>query len=447
MRKQLSKILKEKNFLSLSSSVSVAALGLISFMLLTRGLPKEKFGDWVLYVTIATFFDLLRFGLTSTALVRFASGRTEDVKRVFMGTSYKIGLRLVVAVSLILWPIYIVISHFDVQINNGYRLFLLWYPLLALLNLSWNNSVSYFQAEQKFKHILFIRLLNIGSFVLFLLLNNFILKLGLMAIVIAHLVSNLLPSILVFAKKWDGLFYMKRSTKESQKEMINFGKFSMGTLIGSSLLRSADTFIIGLSPFLGSVGIAQYAIPLKLTDMLGIPLRSFTITAYPKMSAKSHQNDIPGLKKIFYGYSGVVTALFIPVAILGFIFAEELVWFLGGNEYADSLTLLANIFRIFALYSILLPIDRFTGVALDSINKPKFNFYKVIIMASANIVGDLIAVFVFESLEAVAIVTVVFTLIGILAGYYYLNKEIKIEFKRIFTESISLVKNIKNSIL
>ena len=76
--------------------------------------------------------------------------------------------------------------------------------------------------------------------------------------------------------------------KETTKELIDFGKYSMGTLIGSSLLKSADTFIIGLSPVLGSAGIAMYAIPLKLTDLLGIPLRSFAMTAYPRMSKKMH---------------------------------------------------------------------------------------------------------------------------------------------------------------
>jgi O-antigen/teichoic acid export membrane protein len=440
------KLAREKNILSLSTSMVVAALGLISFMILTRSLGKELFGDWVLYVTIATFFDLLRFGLTSNALVRFASGGDTEKNKSYMGASYKIGLWLVIALAALLWPAYGLLSAFDVTINNGYKLFLLWYPVLALLNLSWNNSVSLFQAEQRFKLILYIRLMNIGSFVVFLFVNYLWLHWGLFEIVLAHLVSNLLPSILVFTKRWDGLTYIKRASKEATREILNFGRFSMGTLIGSSLLRSADTIIIGLSPILGSVGIAQYAIPLKLTDLMGIPLRSFSITAYPKMSKKSHEGDIDGLKKIFYGYSSVVTLMFIPVAVLGFIFAEPLVLFLGGSEYIDSLPLMASVFRIFALYSILLPIDRFTGVALDSINKPRFNFNKVMIMAGANIVGDFIAVFVFQSLEAVAAVTVFFTLIGIVVGYYFLNREIAINTKSLFTEGLAFFKNLKKHI-
>lgn len=443
MVKSLSKIVREKNVLALATSLLSASLGLVSFMLLTRSLEKSLFGDWVLFTTLATFTDLLRFGLTSTALVRFSSTDDDEKRRAYMGTSYKIGLYAVGVVTFVLWVSLAIIHSLEFSINNGYLLFLTWYPFLALFNLSWNNSVSYFQAVQNFKLILYLRVLSLGSFLLFLVANYVWFRFGLFEIMIAFLGVNLLPSVMVFYKKWDGLKYIMKATPTTTKEMLSFGKFSMGTLVGSSLLRSADTIIIGLSPLLGSVGIAQYAIPLKLTDLLGIPLRSFGITAYPKMSKKSLQGDLEGLKKIFSAYSGAVTLLFIPVAILCFIFAEQLVWWLGGNEYKDSLPLLANIFRIFTFYSVLLPIDRFTGVALDSINKPKFNFYKVIVMASANIVGDLIAVFYFQSLEAVALVTVLFTIIGIVAGYGYLSRFVPVSFKEVLTEGIGFFKNIK----
>ncbi len=444
MSGSIKEILYEKNILSLVTSLTGAILGLVSFMLLTRGLEQKMFGDWVLFITLSTFFDLLRFGLTSTALVRFLSGGNKENNKIYQGTSYKIGLAIVFVLILIFVLLKLVIHKFDFVVNNGYLLFFSYYPVLAFLNLSWNNATSYFQAKQKFNLILLLRVLNIGTFVIFLIINNLFLNCKLETIIYVFLGSNLLPSLLSAIMKWDGLFFMGKATKSSVQEMLSFGKFSMGTLVGSSLLKSADTIIIGLSPILGSAGVAQYAIPLKLTDLLGIPLRSFTVTAFPKMANRSLNNDLNGVKTIFYGYSGTVTILFIPMAILGFVFAEHIVLFLGGNEFKESLPLLTNIFRIFSLYSILLPIDRFTGVALDSINKPKLNFYKVVVMTLANIVGDFIAVFVFKSLEVVAIVTVLFTFIGIVLGYYYLNKEIKIEARNFLYEGIAFFKSLKS---
>lgn len=446
MIQKLRKIGKEKNISSLLSNVSIAFLGLLSFMLLTRQLPKELFGDWVLFITLATFFDLLRFGLTRTSVVRLLAGVEKREYKRLLGSSYRINLILLALITILCWVLLLVFNLIELRINNGYELFLIWYPILATVNLGWNSASALFQAEQKFNRMMLVRFSNIGLFVLFLFLNGLFFKLGLLEIILVNIAANFISSLWCSIKSWDGLLYVKHADRTTEKELISFGKYSMGTLIGSSLLKSADTLIIGFSPVLGSAGIAMYAIPLKLTDLLGIPLRSFTMTAYPLMSKKSIQGDFDGVRKTFYTYSGAITLLFIPVAIFCYIFAEELILFLGGEEYKEALPLLTVIFRIFTVYTLLLPIDRFTGVLLDSINKPHLNLYKVIFMTIANIVVDVFAVFVFESLIVVAIGTVLFTLLGIFLGFYFLRKELQIQIRHIIPEGIFFFKNLKTYI-
>ena len=443
MFKRLKNITKEKNISSLMTNMVVAALGLLSFMLLTRQLSKEDFGDWVLFITLATFVDLLRFGLTRTSVVRLLAGTNREGYKKFLGASYKINLILLSLIFLVCWSVFGITKGFEIEINNGYRLFFTWYPILAVFNLGWNNASALFQAEQNFKRMMYVRLSNTGLFVVFLVINGLYLKLGLLQIVWVNLGVNFISSTWCSLKMWDGLLYLKHANRAVEKELISFGKYSMGTLIGSSLLKSADTLIIGLSPVLGSAGIAMYAIPLKLTDLIGIPLRSFTMTAYPRMSKKSIEGDLEGVRKTFYGYSGAITLLFVPVAIVCFIFAEYFILFLGGQEYADSMPLLVDVFRVFSIYMILLPVDRFTGVLLDSINRPKLNLYKVIFMTTANVVIDLIAVFAFKSLVAVAMGTVFFTLMGIVLGFYFLRKEIQIQSRKILPEGIFFFRNVK----
>lgn len=442
----IKKVLYEKNMSSLISNVSVAAAGLASFMLLARQLDKAAFGDWVLYVALASFLDLLRFGLTRTSAVRLLSGADEGQQRAIIGTSFRINVWLLAAVVAVCWPLAFWAQQSDAGISRGYILFLQWYPVLALVNMGWNNAQSLFQAKQQFKRMMYVRLLATGTFVAFLIVNGLWLHWGLIEILYAHLVCNLLSSTWTALAKWDGMLYLGKATKALQKELIDFGKYSMGTLIGSSLLRSADTFIIGLSPILGSTAVAIYAIPLKLTDLLGIPLRSFTMTAYPRMAQRHNEDDAEGVRKIFYGYTGAVTLLFIPVAVLCFVLAEPLVLFLGGSNYLDSLPQLTLIFRIFTFYTLLLPIDRFCGVALDSINRPKVNLHKVIVMTVANVVIDLIGVFVFQSLEVVAIGTIVFTILGIGIGMRELKRVLQIHPRYIWTEGLTFFKNLKNFI-
>jgi len=452
-------LLKNSNFLSLSSNMVVAVFGFFSFLILVRTLDPDHFGEWVLYITAGNFIEMLRFGITRTAIIRFLSGAKKNERKKLIGANWIIGLITTAIVAALLWIIY---NIFPTAISNsGFSLFFIWYPLLAFVNLPFNNALSILQADQRFDRILLLRALNVGSFVVFLLVNFFVLHWGLMLILYVHLAINLLTSVFSFILRWDGVRYIFHAGKKAIKELLDFGKYTTGTLIGSNLLKSSDTFIIGLSPFLGTAGVAFYSVPLKLTEILEIPLRSTIATAFPRMSKASIQKNVEEVKNIYYAYTGAMTYLLIPIVIIGFIFAEEFVLILGGREYLET----ATIFRIFCVYGLFLPIDKFTGVALDSINKPKKNFYKVLYMAFANIFGDSVVIFLVSkfllgfslavllfgsgtgisylsesatgyafitTLELVAIVTIIFTIIGIIVGQYYLRQEIKIQFRQIF---------------
>jgi hypothetical protein len=105
---------------------------------------------------------------------------------------------------------------------------------------------------------------------------------------------------------------------------------------------------------------------------------------------------------------------------------------------------------VFVVYCTLLPLDRFTGVALDSLNKPQRNFQKVLFMTTANILGDIFAVFgmhyLFPELPVttlllfVALASIVFALIGIFIGYKFLKQEIDISFFEIFRKGYAFYK-------
>jgi hypothetical protein len=154
---------------------------------------------------------------------------------------------------------------------------------------------------------------------------------------------------------------------------------------------------------------------------------------------------IDEVKKIFYSYTGAITYMFLIISMVTFVFADFFVLILGGAPYigTDPVTGVntASIVRVFSLYGLLLPIDRMTGVGLDSINKPGMNLIKVSFMVIANVIGDLIAVFVFKSLISVAIASVFFTIIGVLIGFYFLNKELAISHMKIFSSGIEFYKN------
>ncbi len=444
------KIIHDQNFLSLTGNTITAALGFLTFFVLVRSLETDVFGEWVLFITAATLVDLLRFGITRVALTRFLSGVSVEERRHFIGSSWLIGLLSILFFSILLYPILILFPE-PIR-NSGFYLFFMWYPVLAFSNLPWGNALSILQADEEFGKILLLRFVSVASFLVYLVLNYYLWRMSAEWVVIWYILTNVLTSMISTFFNWDGVKYIFHAKKYSNVATIQFGKYSMGTSIGSSLLKSADAFIIGLSPFLGTTGVALYSIPIKYTELIEIIVRSFSATAFPKLSKASIENDLARFRKIFYQYAGALTFLIIPIGIFFGIFAKEFIYLIGGKEYLSLSGELGIIMQMFIIFTFLLAIDRFTGISLDALNKPDKNFYKTIAMTSANIVGDLIAVFVIHAifpelsvvfiLICVSIGTIGFEIVGMALGMYFLNKEITVKYAPIFREGFLFYKEL-----
>ncbi|WP_282135681.1 lipopolysaccharide biosynthesis protein [Seonamhaeicola maritimus] len=428
----IAKILKEDNFLSLAGNLIIAVFGLGSFALLARGLDPIYFAQWVLFISGGALVEMLRFGVTNNGLVRFLSGASKTESAQLIGSNVLISFVTTLIITVLLIGFKFLFK--DSINNSGYVLFFSWYPILAFVNLPWNNALVVMQAKMNYGKILVIKAINSGLFFLFLALNYIVFNLSVIELVWALIIINLFTSTLCVINNWDGLKFIKKANKATNKTLLNFGKYSTFTLIGTNLLRNADILIISISP-LGTTAVALFSIPLKLTELQQIPLRSFAATAFPKMSKASLEGNIKKVQGLFHSYSGALTYLFLFISIITFVFAEFFVVLISGYQYLDPETTSFNIVtlvRILSVYGLLLPIDRMTGIGLDSINKPNINALKVIVMLGANIIGDLIAVYIFNSLELVAVSTLVFTSIGIGLGWYFLNKECKITSIEIF---------------
>ena len=442
----LLKIIKEDNFLSLTGNLILATLGFAGFALLARGLDTDSFAKWILFISGGSLVEMLRFGITNNGLIRFLSGADTTTKEQLIGSNVLISLIATFLIALIL----IAINHlFYATISgSGYSLFFKWYPVLIFLNLPWNNALIVLQAKMEYGKILLIKAINSGLFFSFLVLNKIVLNLNVTELVLILLSVNLFTSLICILKNWDGIKFITKANKSSNKILLNFGKYSTFTLIGTNLLRNADVLILSISP-LGNTAVALFSIPLKLTELQQIPLRSFTATAFPKMSKASINGKVKEVQNLFNTYSGALTYLFFFISIITFVFAKEFVVIISGFQYLDQDFIGFNIItlvRIFSVYGLLLPIDRMTGIGLDSVNKPQINALKVIVMLITNIIGDLIAVYVFESLELIAVSTLVFTAIGIALGSYYLNKEFHISFIKIFNSANLFYKSLWSKI-
>jgi len=442
---RISHLIRNSNNLhSLIGNVVFAGFSMVLFLVLARFTEKELYGRWVIFITALGLLDMFRLGLTGTGAIRFISTSSGVQRDYTIGASYNLSILTTLAVSILFLPAYFLLEPYS---NDSYYLpVLLFYPICSFASLPHMQATNISQGVMNFKQVMVIRGA-VGFFnLMFMGLYIFLADETLTGLILMYSLSDLVVSLITVLLRWDGLRYIKHFKKEQLSQLLRFGKYSTATSIGSSLLRSSDTFIISLSTVMGAQAVAIYAIPLKLVEMIEIPLRSFAATAFPKLSAGFHEKTGRFVHD-FNSYLSYSVLFIIPILILLPFSADWILMFFGGDQYIDALGTQKNILFIIAFYILLLPFDRFIGVGLMAIDKPELNFYKLLIMLVCNIGFNLIAVFVFQSLEMVALATILFSTTGILTGWNMLSRHVPVRFRETATTFIRNMRELKTKSL
>lgn len=433
------KLIKTNKFLSLLSNGLAALFGIITYALLARSLTKQEFGIWVFFIAVFTFFDMLRAGLLSNAIIKkVAEAKTSERYKEIIGSGWKLNIYITVAAAFALTIILYAIAHFGDSPDYDYLF--RWFGLLALLSMPHSMANWILNAQLRFDRILIVRLILQGGFMAGVILG-YIYEWTLVEIIITYVFTNGISLLAVVFLGWSKHEYIGHSSKGTVREIFNFGKFSMGTLIGSNLLKSSDTFII--MSLLGPKSLAIYNVPEKLLGLIEIPLRALVSISFPQLAQKYAEDDKVEFVDHFETGSGFSTLLLLPVSILTLIFAEPLVLLLAGEEYLGS----ANILRVFAVYTALTPLDRYSGIALDVVNRPDLNLYKVLMMLTANIVGDIIVLQFTDDVVWVAFVSIITFATGIVAGLVLLKNYIPFRPALVFRKGVEEIKRLLKRVL
>ena len=415
----------------------MALLNLVTSAILFRHLSKAYMGCYLFFLIIFTLIDTVRTGFLQTSFVKFYAGTTPERGANVLGSTWFIGLSITGIVAAINICGLFLLGHIT---DVAYITIIKWTSVQFISTLPIVMATWLLQAQQRYMEILYIRVVNQTSFILAVIGLIYFGRLTLDNVLLVNALSCLLTCLVAFSCQWTGIRALPKQTKEAVRELFHFGKFSMGTSISANLLRSSDTIIIKLT--LGEAALAIYGAAQNLTNLLDIPLRSFVTTGMTSISAAQNMNEKEKVEEIFKKYAGALTIIFIPVVLGLVVFADVAVGLLGGGKYVG--TPAANIFRIFMIFAVFLPIDRFIGVTMDVIHKPKINFYKVLIMLAINVFGDLVGVYVMHSIYGIAIASIPTFVLGTLFGYFSLKLYLKFTFVDIvkmgWAEAIVLVK-------
>lgn len=217
---------------------------------------------------------------------------------------------------------------------------------------------------------------------------------------------------------WSRIATFSKRTSGCVREIVRFGRYSMGTYLFSTVFKHSDSIIIKF--MIGPAALSVYNLAQRLLEIIEIPIRSFLATAMPAMSVAFNKGENGRVSHIMKKYTGTLTVLLIPIIICMLLFADVIVAIIGGQKYIH--TEAANVFRIFMFYAILFPLDRFSGITLDIIHKPQLNFIKIIFSLVINVAADIIAIKIFGNVYSVAAASIFTLLFGVGFGYITLNR-------------------------
>lgn len=417
-------------------------MSLVSVSLLYRSLSLADNGHWVFFLIATGLLDGFRTGFLTTAFIRLYAGASPARAAELLGSTWAVAL-LLTGAGLLLNGLLLLAPVLPWPSDAGTRLFVNWFGVLFLLLLPSFVASCVLQAELRFAQLLWIRLLGQGLFVVLiagLLLTH---QISLARVVYANLVAAGLTSLLAMLLGWTRLGTLRSATGVCGRELFHFGKYSVGSYLGSNLLRSSDALIIKF--MLGPAPLAVYNLAQRFLELIELPLRSVLAPAIPTLSAAHNQNNPAELVRIFQRHAGVLTWVLAPGLLLVIVAADLPIYLIGGPQYTG--TAAANLLRIFLTLAILFPIDRFTGVTLDVINKPHLNLIKVFLMLAVNVLGDFLALHYLGNIYGVALASFPTFLTGFFFGYYLLKKTLPISLIGTFRDGFYETKAQLNGLL
>lgn len=415
-----------KHFLALSGNVVTAVLAIVLMGLLTRYLSLDDMGAWFYFLMVCSLGDAVRNGLLSTATIKFYAGTSRERGQEVLGSVWL--LALVITGFLVLLDLAFVPFIHTIP-NPMLVASIRWFGITFISSLPFNYILWVLMADEQYGKILWLKLINSGGMIIYAIVLILLGKMTLEAMLWGNFLTFCLASLCGLLWGLGRIGTLLHRSWVCTMELVRYGKYTMSTTFISRLLGSADTNII---PFmLGPGALAVYGVALTLMQGVEIILRSFVGTGMSGMAIAYNNDNTHQVGYIVKKYSGMLTIAFIPLTILVFFAADLAIYILSGHKYVG--TEAANIFRIYMVLALFYPLDRFIGATLDIIHKPKINLYKVFIMLFFAVVGDYVGILIFKNLYGVVAASYFTTLSGIIFGYIYLNKYLKVPLGDIFS--------------
>lgn len=341
------------------------------FYFLVRTYSKTEFGIYALFTTIFYLIETARAGLIRNSQVKFLASEPESEHPFINTASLVMNVVFTLATSVII----VAISSYLTEIWKAPNLdVMLYYSLLTSFALIPSTQFEFIQhARGDFKGVFIATIARYGTIFLFILISYLVdFQYSLVTLVNVQTIAALIGSLVSYLAVRKALEFSASLSKEWFSKIFHYGKYTFGTNVSAMVNKNIDQAMLG--SMISTASVATYTAALRISTLIEAPTLSVATIVFPQ-SAKRMQSEGPAAVKYLYEKSvGILIAIMLPAMVFVLVFPKFIIQVIAGDNYLDTVPIL----QVTIIYSFFVPYARQFGTVLDSIGKPKVNFYFVI---------------------------------------------------------------------
>ena len=398
-----------KDFLSGTFYIGIAKYaGILCQIFITAILARLLTPNDYGVIAIAMVFIAL-FNTLSDIGIGVAVIQRKDFTNTDLDHLYSLSIYLGLFLSFILFLSSSAISSFY---NNNQLLYVC--ELLCMLvffTCARTVPMNLLYREKKFKYIaftnLFVHVLCGVAAIIAALMGC-----GVYALVLSQILSAFLLFV-TYSIKYRRHFYF-RVDISPLKRVFSYSAYNFAGTIFIYLTQNIDKLLVG--KFIGTKPLGFYE---KSYNLVFMPINNITFIITPVLHPlfSEFQNDLKELERKFLRIIEYLSYISFPLAIIFFFTSKELILIFYGDQWYPAIPP----FQIMSIAISFMILDTTVGSIYNAANETKRGFYTMLIMSCTMIASISIAIYLWNSIIAVAYAFLFARVVATLMNFYSLT--------------------------
>lgn len=401
----------------------ILPLGFLIKIFYTNTLTPSEVGFLYSVINTTIFLNIfVNLGLSQSLVYHIPKFRVKNnlqaIRNLFHYTfSIQIFLAIILSSLVYLFSDFIALNYFK---NLDFSIYIKVFVLYLFSEVLFQNVMSILNAYQLnvfSKSIGIIQKVSIlvFSILFFFLMENDLALYFALSWGIATLLSTVLYFI-IFLKKFPYLLKFPTFDKQLLKQHFSYAYYTLFTGIGSIILNKID--IVMITYFLTTASVAFYDVSFSLVHFLSGSFAVFSLIFMPMFSELKEKKDFKTLNTILNTLYGIIFFLILPISLTFFLFPDEFLKTLFGEEYLAG----ASVLALFSLFSIFKIFSTYNMSFVSGLGRAKTLSKIILPVALLNVVLNLLLIQVL-GIVGVAIATIVGWILLSILTYRIISKE------------------------